>query len=73
MTRWINLDARHDIVGGPMKGLPFAVDREFLGLDPVGCWPSFLPNPACAHGSYFVKDNTAVNRDIFGRFIEGPG
>jgi len=46
------------------------VDREFLGLSPFGC-SSWLPNPSCAHGSYFRTGNVAVNRDIFAAFIEG--
>ncbi|HEX8200920.1 MAG TPA: caspase family protein [Isosphaeraceae bacterium] len=71
VRRWINLDARFDVVGGPLKGQPFAVDEEFLNLVPTGCTPAFLPQPACSHSSYFVRDNLAVNRDIFGRFIEG--
>jgi hypothetical protein len=70
VRNWINLDARGDIVGGPLRGLPFAVDQEFLNLDPVNCG-RFLPSPACAHSSYFDAANLATNRDIFGRFIEG--
>ncbi|MBV9123044.1 MAG: hypothetical protein JO112_06790 [Planctomycetes bacterium] len=69
VQRWVNLNARFDIVGGALKGRPFAVDDEFLGLPPVGC-SNFIPNPTCAHGSYFVPENVRVNRDIFGRFIE---
>jgi hypothetical protein len=68
--RWVNLNARFDIVGGPLRGNPFAVDYEYLNLVPVGCSP-VIPNPWCAHGSYFHPDNVAVNRDIFGNFIEG--
>lgn len=71
VDRWINVDARGDVVGGLMKGQPYAVDEEFLNCDPVGC-SNFLRliNPKCAHSSYFNADNQAVNRDIFGRFIE---
>jgi hypothetical protein len=65
---WTNLNARFDIVGGPMQGVPFAVDEEHLGLRPIGCSP-FLPNPTCSHSSYFHKDNLPVNRDIFARLI----
>lgn len=68
VRNWINLDARGDIVGGPLRGLPFAVDQEFLNLDPVGC-STLLPSPVCAHGSYFDPANLDTNRDIFGRFI----
>jgi hypothetical protein len=67
--RWVNLNARFDIVGGNLRGNPFAVDYEYLNLPPVGC-SEIVPNPWCAHGSYFNRDNLAVNRDIFGRFIE---
>lgn len=67
---WVNLDARFDIVGGHLRGNPFEVDYEYLDLTPVGC-STFIPNPACAHGSYFNPDNEAVNRDIFGKFING--
>lgn len=70
VRRWANLDARGDVVGGPLQGRPYAVDFDFVGLDPVGCG-SFLGlvNPECAHSSYFVTTNAAVNRDIFARFI----
>lgn len=68
VRRWVNLDARGDIVGGPLKGRPFQVDMDFVNLMPVGCG-SFLGliNPSCAHSSYFQSDNLAVNRDIFGQ------
>lgn len=70
VQRWVNLDARGDLVGGPLKDRPYQVDLDFVNLDPVGCG-SFLGlvNPACAHGSYFVDANLVVNRDIFARFI----
>ncbi|MFO0906424.1 MAG: hypothetical protein U0939_25690 [Pirellulales bacterium] len=68
--RWINLDARGDVVGGALQGRPFAVDEEHLQLAPVGCAGlGFLVNPQCAHGSYFRPANVAVNRDIFARNI----
>jgi hypothetical protein len=69
VRRWINLDAKHDVVGGPLQGNPFAVDHEFLNLAPVGC-SRIIPNPRCAHSSYFHPDNLVVNRDIFGHHIE---
>ena len=68
---WVNLDARFDIVGGALSG-HFAVDREYLGLAPVGCrriLGIYIPDPACAHSSYFVPENRAVNRDIFAHHI----
>jgi metacaspase-1 len=68
VRRCLNLDARGDIVGGPLKVVSFGVDQEFLNLPPVGCNSSH-PDPACAHGSYFDAQNLATNRDIFGRFI----
>jgi hypothetical protein len=66
VARWVNLNARFDIVGGHIQG-PFAVDVERLNLAPVGC--SFPITPICAHLSYFNADNLVVNRDIFGLFI----
>jgi len=70
VRRWVNLDARGDIVGGPLQGRPYAVDEDRVNLDPFGC-DSFLGliNPSCSHGSYFQPGNDAVNRDIFARFI----
>ena len=70
VIQWINLDARGDLVGGLLKGRPFAVDTDYVNLDPVGC-DSFLTfiSPICAHASYFVNANVAVNRDIFARYI----
>src|SRR5262249_12793559 len=67
VSRWVNIDAQFDIVGGHIQGVPFAVDFERLHLAPVGC--SFPVTPTCAHGSYFVDRNVRVNRDIFGAFI----
>jgi hypothetical protein len=71
VQQWVNLDARFDVVGGHLTGDPYEVDQEFLNLVAVGCTPSWLPRPFCSHGSYFNADNVAVNRDIFGAFIEG--
>jgi len=70
VRRWVNLDARGDVVGGTLKGRPYAVDMDFLNLNPVGC-KQFLGivDPGCAHGSYFVSHNKPVNRDIFAAFI----
>ena len=71
VRRWVNLDAVGDLVGGPLKGRPYAVDLDFLNLEPVGCG-SFLGlvNPQCAHGSYFASGNAAVNESIFARYID---
>jgi endonuclease/exonuclease/phosphatase family metal-dependent hydrolase len=69
--KWINLDARFDIVGGRLASRGFGVDHEFLNLTPVGC-RSFLPSASCAHSSYFHTDNYYTNRDIFGWFIQNP-
>jgi metacaspase-1 len=68
VKNWVNLDARFEIVGGHLRGDPFAVDYEYLNLPPVGC-SAIIPTPWCAHGSYFNKDNLPVNRDIFGSYI----
>jgi metacaspase-1 len=70
VRRWINLDAAGDLVGGPLKGRPYAVDEDFVNLEPFGCGHFLtLVNPACAHSSYFQTGNIAVNQNIFGRFI----
>ncbi len=72
VRRWVNLDAQGDIVGGPLKGVPYQVDEEFLNLPPTGCSKFFgLINPTCAHSSYFNSANGTVNQGIFGKFIEG--
>jgi hypothetical protein len=70
VRQWWNLDAHGDLVGGPLKGRPYAVDADFLNLESVGC-SSFLGivDPRCAHSSYFDRTNTAVNQGIFARFI----
>jgi hypothetical protein len=68
VKRWVNLNARFDVVGGLMRGRPYAVDQEFVNLKPFGC-SSLIPNPVCAHGSYFREGNVAVNRDIFADWI----
>src|SRR5262249_61663175 len=49
VRRWVNLNARGDLVGGPLRGRPYAVDDDFPNLDPFGCG-SFLGlgNPGCA-------------------------
>lgn len=67
VSRWVNLDARFDVVGGHIQGAPFDVDVERLGLAPAGC--TFPVSPVCAHGSYFSPTNFVVNRDIFGLYI----
>jgi hypothetical protein len=67
VARWVNIDARFDVVGGHLQGAPFLVDIERLHLPPVGCM--FPVTPVCAHGSYFNPANLLVNRDIFGRYI----
>ena len=65
VDHFYNLDARGDIVGGPLDH-KFGVDQEFLGLDSRNC---FIFDISCAHGSYFQADNLAVNRDIFAKLI----
>jgi len=71
VRRWVNLNARGDIVGGPLGGRPYDVDLDFVDLDPFGCGSFlWLVDPQCAHGSYFRIGNLAVNRGVFGRFID---
>jgi len=65
VDRVFNLNARGDIVGGPI-GRNFDVNDEFLGLDAQGC---SLFNVGCSHVSYFQANNLVVNRDIFGLLI----
>jgi metacaspase-1 len=73
VRRWVNLNARGDIVGGPLRGRPYQVDFDFPSLNPFGCGDFLgLVNPKCAHGSYFQAGNLPVNRDIFGAYIERP-
>jgi hypothetical protein len=67
---WVNLNAQFDIVGGHLQNNPFQVDAEYLELPPVGC-STLIPNPICAHSSYFNLANQAVNHDIFARYIQG--
>jgi metacaspase-1 len=70
VRRWVNLDAQGDLVGGPLKGRPFAVDLDFVNLAPVGCGAFLgLVNPSCAHSSYFDAGNVDVNQSIFARHI----
>jgi hypothetical protein len=66
VRRWINLNAHGDPVGGRLQNHPFQVDVEYLDLSNLGC--GFL-DAACAHGSYFLPQNTAVNQGIFARFL----
>jgi hypothetical protein len=70
VDRWINLDAKGDLVGGTLLDM-FAVDVEVLDLDPTGCQPNFLGiyNLSCAHRSYFQVDNFVVNHDYFAQYI----
>lgn len=69
VTRWINLDAKGDLVGGLLRD-KFAVTQENLNLEPTGC-SSFLGivNLGCAHSSYFDRRNVEVNRNIFARWL----
>ena len=70
VSNWVNLNASGDLVGGRIQGSPYAVDEEFVGLKPTGCFKlGPAVNPVCAHGSYFQADNLVVNRDIFGTRI----
>ncbi|UKO99144.1 hypothetical protein [Nostoc sp. UHCC 0870] len=69
VNKWINLDAQGDLVGG-MLGDMFEITQENLGLQPIGClleW--FGYRLSCAHSSYFVGENTTVNRDIFAHYL----
>ena len=70
VRRWVNLNAHGDLVGGALKGRPYDDDFDFVKLEPFGCNSVLgLINPTCAHSSYFVSGNVAVNRDIFAHYI----
>jgi len=71
VRNWVNLDARGDLVGGPLRSR-FPVQKDCTELVPVGC-PRRLwgYDMGCAHGSYFVPANLAVNRDILAAHILG--
>ncbi|BAZ53892.1 Bacillolysin [Nostoc sp. NIES-4103] len=67
VNKWINLNAKGDHIGGMLQDR-FEITQEHLWLNPTGCpqnWPGLL----CAHLSYFNKDNTIVNQDIFAKYI----
>ena len=72
VQRVFNLDAGGDAVGGSISE-HFSIDSEYIGLDPVGCqkipFTGIAMSLSCAHSSYFKSDNTLVNRNIFGRWI----
>lgn len=71
VRRWVNLDAQGDVVGGALKGVPFEVDFEYLNVPPFDCGAFLgIVSPVCAHGSYFIRGNAAVNRDIFTLYID---
>lgn len=63
VSRWVNVNAHWDVVGGSLSGM-YPVDAEYLGLLPVGC-SAMIPDPKCCHDSYFRIENAAVNRDVF--------
>jgi hypothetical protein len=67
VDRWWNLDAKGDIVGGTLARR-YAIDGESLELEAANC---SMFDVACCHSSYFALGNVAVNRDIFGKKIEG--
>ena len=69
VKRWVNVNARGDLVGGRLANRGFAVHDDLVDLPAVGC-RVFPPNPVCAHASYFVAQNLEVNQRIFGAFIE---
>jgi metacaspase-1 len=73
VRRWVNLNAHGDIIGGALKGRPYDDDIDVIKLQPFGCNSILgLVNPVCAHSSYFVRGNVAVNRDIFAHYIGQP-
>ncbi|MEM1330109.1 MAG: caspase family protein [Planctomycetota bacterium] len=60
VRRWYNLNARGDIVGGPLRA-NFPITREYTGLPAPGCgWLDV----ACRHDAYFNRENPRITRDI---------
>jgi hypothetical protein len=73
VRRWVNLNAQGDLIGGALQGRPYDDDIDIIKLPPFGCTSLLgLVNPVCAHSSYFVRGNVAVNRDIFANYIGQP-
>jgi hypothetical protein len=68
VRRWINLNARGDLVGGSLKDRGYAVHDDFVNLPTVVCRP-FPPDPVCAHASYFRAENLRVNQGIMGALV----
>ncbi|NDJ23308.1 hypothetical protein GS682_17035 [Nostoc sp. B(2019)] len=69
VNKWINLDAKGDLVGGTLWGM-FDISEETLKLNPTGCSQQWFGyDSGCAHNSYFVKENIAVNQEIFAKYI----
>lgn len=69
VDRWINIDAKGDLVGGMLADM-FDVTEEYLDLIPTDCSQKlFGYSLVCAHSSYFDENNTTVNRDIFAKLM----
>ncbi|MBG1243932.1 M4 family metallopeptidase [Nostoc sp. NZL] len=69
VNKWINLDAKGDLVGGTLWGM-FDISEETLKLNPTSCSQQWFGyDSVCAHNSYFVKENIAVNQEIFAKNI----
>jgi hypothetical protein len=57
---WVNFNAHFDIVGGALRGDPFEVDYEYLGLAPVGCSAIFVMGLIVSHPSLQTQRPAAV-------------
>jgi hypothetical protein len=69
VNKWINLDAKGDLVGGTLWGM-FDISEETLKLNPTSCSQQWFGyDSVCAHNSYFFKENIAVNQEIFAKKI----
>ncbi|MBD2616342.1 caspase family protein [Nostoc punctiforme FACHB-252] len=69
VERWINLDAKGDLVGGMLSD-KFDITHESLELEPTSCPKEFFGySLSCAHSSYFHESNITVNRNIFAKFM----
>ena len=65
VRRWFNLNARGDIVGGPLRA-NFPITQDYTGLPAPGC--GWL-DAACRHDAYFDRNNPKITRDVLARHM----
>ena len=67
VSRWLNLNAQGDPIGGQIQNHPFQVDVEY----PTLCVPDAQEyQPGLAHQSYFNAQNTQVNQQILAHYLD---